>query len=166
MKHLVIHLTIALATFAVGTTTQALFPSPSDSQIKAGEAAIKSRAEEEAEIIEVVFRRQIWQSPNAPTKFYYLSCYNYADPSDQIMARLASNTTVPILKLSALPLDPDYRNNPWKVFIRVGSIRWISENEVVVGGSYRDDSNGAKAYIYHLIQKNGVWQVKLSETIS
>ena len=166
MKHLVIHLAIALATFAVGTTAQRLLPSHSDSETKAGELVIKSRAEEEAAITELVFRQQLQQDTNAPTKLYYLSCYNYTDPSDQIIARLASKTAAPVRRLSELQLLSNYRNNPWVVFVRVGRIRWISENEVVVGGSYRDDGNVTKAYVFHLARENGVWRVTLSETIS
>jgi hypothetical protein len=166
MKHLVIHLAIALATFVIGTTTQTLFPFHSYSETKAGELVIKSRAEEEAKITEVVFRRQIWQDANAPMSHYYLSCYNYADPSAQIMARLMQSPAARVRKLSELPLDHNYRNDEWKVFLRVGRIGWINDNEVMVGVTYRSGWNMTRAYIFHLARENGAWRVKSSETIS
>ncbi|HEX8651756.1 MAG TPA: hypothetical protein VF708_13030 [Pyrinomonadaceae bacterium] len=186
MKHLVIHLAIALAMFTVGTATHTLFSVRSDSEIKAHEVA-KSRAQEESKIIEAVFRRQIGEDSssslnayappgtflNTYTPFtaslpntYYLSCYNYADPPDQIMARLAFAREMRVRRLSELPLDDHVQSGQGRIFIRVGSIRWISANEVIVGGSCRYGWNAAQAYVYHVVREKGVWRVMSSETIS
>ena len=186
MKHLVIHLAVALAMFTIGTTTHTLFSIRSDSEIKAHEVA-KSRAQEESKITQAVFRHQIGAASssslntyappgtflNTYTPFtdslpntYYLSCYNYEDPSDQIMARLAFAKEIRVRKLSELPLDGYVNDGQGRIFLRVGNIRWISANEVIVGGSYRNGWNMAQAYVYRVVRDKGGWRVISSETIS
>ena len=166
MKHLVIHLTIALAMFMIGTTANTLFSLHSDSRIKQGELVTKTRAEEESEITQAVFRHQIRDASGFSLNIYYLYCYNYADPADQIMAQLASATTMRVRRLSELPLNDYVYSGQERIFLRVGSIRWISENEVIVGGSYRNGWNTAQAYVYRVVRDKGVWRVMSSETIS
>jgi hypothetical protein len=166
MKHLAIHLLIALAMFMVGTTAHTLFSVRDDSEVKSRKAA-KSRADEENEIKVLVFRDQIASISTYQANTYYLSCYNYADPSDQIMAQLALTAPAHLKKLSELHPVPyaSFVNN--KIFLRVGWINWINETEVLVGGSCRDEwNNTARSYIYHVVREKGVWRMRSSETIS
>jgi hypothetical protein len=166
MKHLVIHLAIALAMFMIGTTADTLFSLHSDSRIKRGELVTKTLTDEESEITQAVFRHQIGDASSFSFNTYYLSCYNYADPSDQIMAQLASTPALRVRRLSELPLDDYMKDGQWRIFLRVGNIRRISENEVVVGGSYRNGWSAAHAYVYRVVREKGVWRVISIETIS
>jgi hypothetical protein len=164
MRHL-FHLIVALTMFMIGTSASALLSHTSKS--KSSENTI-SRLAEETAIQYVVFRHQIEQNPNLERNIYYLSCYNYSDPSAGIMIYLNENG-LPAKPLSQLHYDSYFPNGgEIRVFVRVGSIRWVSDSEVVVAGSLRASGlrNDSQAYMYRLVRDDRGWKIISSETIS
>jgi hypothetical protein len=169
MKRFITHLVIALATFMVGVSATTLFPAFNHTpESKLSERAAV-RFVEEAEITGTVFRQQMEPEANPELKTYYLSCHNYSDPPEEVMTYLVKNG-LPVKALSQAQ-NYSYRPNAaGRVFIRVGSVKWVSDTEVVVGGSVRDDTawsnHDTRTYIYRLVRGDKGWKVISTETIS
>ena len=163
MRRLAIHLAIALATFMIGTTTT--LPFHSQPEVKSLKDTMH-RASVDEELIKRVFQLEIEQPSTFLPKTYYLSCYNYDDPSEKVMAYLSSrNLSLRVRRLSELDRDDDTYLRV-RVFVRVGSINWISDTEVIVGGSYAVNPDNTKAHIYHFVREAGWWRLVSSETIT
>ena len=169
MKHFMIHLAIALATFVMGASATTLFPTFNRTpELKSSEGAA-ARLAEEVEITGIVFRQQIEPESTPGLKTYYLSCHNYSDPPDEVMTYLVKNG-LPVKALSQVQNHSYSPNVTGRVFIRVGSVKWVSDTEVVVGASFRNDgawsNHDTRAYIYRLIRGDGGWRIISAETIS
>jgi hypothetical protein len=162
MRHLAIHLAIALATFMIGRTTT-LLPLRSKPESTPIKAAISLAAYED-EIQRIVFRNQIGEPPFKREAIYYLSVYNYEDPPDQTMAYLAT-LNFDVQKLSELKHDyKTYRRD--QIFVRVGRSTWISDTEVMVGSSVTTNWNWTRSYIHRFSHEAGEWKWISSETLN
>jgi hypothetical protein len=168
MRKIIIYLGTALLMFTLGTFTTVLFPSLKyTSEFESNKGTV-SRLAEETEIASIVFRYQIEHASNLEHYAYYLSCYNYSDPSDKVIAYLNSNglSAKVLSEVQHHSYSPDA---PDIMFLRVGKIEWINDTEVVVGGSFRDIHWGnreTRAYVYRLLREDGGWKVISAETIS
>src|ERR1700687_589890 len=102
----------------------------------------KARARGEEDIAQTVFRYQIEHfTPGAARSIYYLSCHNDSDPEGLTMEEMADDN-LPVRRLSEIRLYSDFGcyscpDGKVEFILRSGSVRWLSDNEVLVGGSLR-----------------------------
>jgi hypothetical protein len=165
MRNFILRLVIALATFMIGTSATALFNSFRHSSSTTRNAV--SRQAEETNIMRTIFRHQIEQDSNLERNSYYLSCYNYSDPPTKVTTYLLAQG-LPARTLSQLPYSSS-KPGTATLFLRVGSINWLSDKEVVAGGSLRSSAWSTcetRAYLYHLVREDGGWKITATETIS
>ncbi|MGB7925163.1 MAG: hypothetical protein WCF57_18130 [Pyrinomonadaceae bacterium] len=164
MRRFAIHLALALTTFLIGMTTTFI---PSDSKPEAPSInSVMSRGDAEDELRVKVFQLQIEPHTIYPMNTYYLSCYNYVDPSDKIMARLTNDKLVRVKKLSEFGEEFDTYPQTG-IFVRVGSVNWISDTEVIVGASSAYNMyERALARVYRFRREAGGWILISSETIT
>ena len=164
MKQLIVRFIVALFTFALGTSATVVSTALSSRQ-SSSDAKSVSRLSEETAIASIVLN-QLAQDSMVATSNYYVSSYNYSDPSTEVMTSL-NQTGVHAEPLSQIQYESaSYYIQP--VFLRVGRITWLSDHEVLVGGSLRDGhwNRDSRAYLFRLEREHGNWRITTAETIS
>jgi hypothetical protein len=162
MKKFALRLAVGLLAFAAGVTSSAILVLPHTHERPPLPGVTAQSVEDE--IRGAVFRHQIQARSDGPGTAYFLSSYNFADPPDSVMKYLTANQLT-VRRLSEIT-NWDWPNpNSARVFVRTGKLRWLSEDEVLVGGSCRIWSHLEEAYIYKVILEDGHWKVKSSEAI-
>ncbi len=130
-----------------------------------------NQAAEELDIREAVFRdlfpKKEWGGPKH-TGFFYLAIRvhgDFTDPDDALMARFAKNEP-PVKRRSECHIWSDQggvvldnKTGEQGVIYNTGSITWISNTEVRIGGGYYVGNVGAAGNIRHLRKVNGKWLV-------
>jgi len=126
----------------------------------------------ELEIASTVFRyniEQLFFEAESPT--FFLSEYDDRDAREEVVRRL-QREGLPVRRLSQLGMnqrlhvDCEYcPKGPQSEFIlRLGRIRWLNPNEVLVGGSCRRwYLNADRAYLYQVVLEGNRWVVKRYE---
>jgi hypothetical protein len=167
MKRLIVGLAVFCIAFQTGLMTKAaLFgngftcPLPS-----------KEILERQENINEAVFRYQIEHFTPVNTAVYFLSLANDSDPLPETIASL-KNSSLPVRRLSELGTYPTSLacyycpDGETEFIVRVGSIRWLSKDEAIVGGSLRRwRGNTDQAYLFRVVRERGSWVVKEHELL-
>lgn len=131
----------------------------------------ESRLRRPEDMAQTVFRYEIEHfTPGAERSIYYLSCYNDSDPEATTMEEMASDM-LPVRRLSEIRLYPNsgcYYCPDGKIefILRVGSVRWLNDDEVLVGGSLRRWVGDVdQAFLFHVVRRDGSWVVKDHELL-
>jgi len=169
MRRLLTRLAVAFLTFKIGVLVfHALFGY--------GMAAFfpieKARLLWQDDIAQAVFRYQIEHySPGDERNIYYLSKSNDSDPSAWTMQEMQSDK-LPVRRLSELGMGYRSFGCPYcpegerEFILRVGSVRWLNDNEALVGGSLRHwVGNVDKTFLFHVVRKRARWVVKDCELL-
>lgn len=166
MNKCIIRLVVAIATFAIGTSATLLSTVFSSASKSESNATSVSRLAEEKVLAGIVLNHLAQQDSLPVEKSnYYVSGYNYSDPSTEVLSYLTGNG-VHAESLSQLPYDSmSYREQS---FLRVGRVTWLSDEEVVVAGSVRDGGwrRETRAYLFRLVREHGTWRITSAETIT
>ena len=165
MNHWIIRIVVAISTLAIGTTATLLPTTFRSATPSKSSATPVSRLAEEKTITGIVLLHLAQSDPAVEKSNYYVSSYNYADPSGEVMSYLTGNG-VHAEPLSQLPYDSmSYREVS---FLRVGTITWLSNEEIIVAGSVKDGCchYDARAYLFHLVREAGDWRITSAETIT
>jgi hypothetical protein len=123
------------------------------------------RAKAESDILEAVFRYQFRDGPallnNAAA--YYIAI-NGRDPADEFTRRFEGH--IPQVKKASLcrvgdGLEGvrDVKTDQRGLRFGVGSVKWIADTQVEVGGGYYKHGLNASGNTYYLTLQNGVWRV-------
>jgi hypothetical protein len=166
MKQLMVRFIVALFTFVIGTSLAVLSTGFSYSSQLTSKATAASRLAEENVITGIVLYHLARTDSMVEKSNYYVSCYNYSDPPTEVMTYL-TGTGVHAEPLSQIQYDSaSYYLDP--VFLRVGRIRWLNDEEILVGGSLRGVrwNRDARAYLFHLVRDHGSWRITSAETIT
>ncbi len=169
MRRLITRLTVAFLTFKISVFVfYSLFGY--------GMAALipieKARLRWQDDIAEAVFRYQIEHfSPGVERSVYYLSNSNDSDPSAWTMQEMQSDK-LPVLRLSEIGMGDrsfscHYCPDGEREFIlRVGRVRWLNDNEALVGGSLRHwVGNVDKTFLFHVVRQRSRWVVRDCELL-
>jgi hypothetical protein len=130
------------------------------------------RARWQEDIAETVYRYEIEHFTPVETAVYYLSYSNDNDPGVETMQNLKADK-LRVRRLSELGTFPITNSGCYycptgetEFILRVGSIRWLNDNEVLVGGSLRRwEGNVDRAYLFHVVRKGRWWIVKDHELL-
>ena len=170
MKRLMIGVLVALLTFVTGLFVTGLIH-PSGFR-----DCVVAFADEypavENDIALAVFRHQIEHlRPETKAPTYYLSHSNDNDPDEAILNALDEQgfSVRPISQLRmgfrhyGCPYSPELGS---EIILRVGTIRWVDANTVLVGGSCRRwYGNADTAYLYSLVRQGSGWVVRNYELL-
>lgn len=169
MKRLIVGLAVFCFAFGTGLLTNvALFGNDTACCSMPIE---KARVRWQEKINEAVFRYQIGHFTPVETAVYYLSVANDSDPGAETIASL-KNSKLPVRRLSELDTYPTTfscyycPDSETEFILRVGSVRWLSEDEVIVGGSLRRwRGNVDQAYLFRVVRERMIWVVKEHEVL-
>jgi hypothetical protein len=130
-------------------TREAVCCSPAASS----QAAPISKADEEADVMEAVFRYQFQHNAsaiqrNAPAYFLLVEG---EDPSEAFLARFRDHIP-PVVKGSLFKEGEGLK-------LMVGKVRWTSPDTVEVGGGYYEGGLSSSGNIYYLKRDGGKWTV-------
>jgi hypothetical protein len=123
-----------------------------------------SRSAEEDRVAEVLFRHLLQEHQGL--RVYFLS-RDGADPSDDFMRRFQGKK--PLIKKKSLSVRGKYRNIHDKEsgaiagIVSVGPVKWISDSEVEIGGSFYDGE--VIEYRYRMARTNIGWIVSGKEFV-
>ena len=134
--------------------------------------AESARARWEEDIGESVYRYEIKHFTPVETAVYYLSYADDNDPGAETMKHLKGDN-FPARRLSELGTYPMTNSGCYycptgetEFILRVGSVRWLNDNDVLVGGSLRRwVGNVDQAFLFHVVRRDGVWVVKDHELL-
>lgn len=132
----------------------------------------RARLSWQSDIVESVYRYEIEHFTPVGTAVYYLACANDNDPTAWTMANLKSNN-LPVRRLSELGTYATTNSGCYycptgetEFILRVGSVRWVSDNEALVGGSLRRwVGNVDQAFLFHVVREGRHWVVKDHELL-
>ena len=116
------------------------------------------------DIAESVFRYEIEHfTPGVDRSAYYLSGPNDSDPSAATMSDLKADK-LPVKRLSELGLSSNAgcfcEEGEAEFILRVGGVRWINDNEALVGGSlHRWRGSVDQAFLFNVARKGRYWVV-------
>ena len=125
---------------------------------------VVSRSAEEDRVAEALFRHLLREHQGL--RVYFLS-RDGADPSDDFMRRFQGET--PLVKKNSLSVRGKYRSILDKEsgaiagIVSVGSVKWISDSEVEVGGGFYDGE--VIEYRYRMARTNIGWIVSGKEFV-
>ncbi len=168
MKRLIVGLAVFCFAFGTGVLTNvALF----SNYIACSVPIEKVRVGWQKDINEAVFRYQIEHFTPIDTAVYYLSVANDSDPGAETIASL-KNSKLPVRRLSELGTYPTTfscyycADSETEFILRVGSVRWLGDDEVIVGGSLRRwRGNVDQAYLFRVAREQATWVVKEHELL-
>ena len=170
MKRLLIGLLAALLTFYLGIITSNLHLLWLSSRWS---ESVQDRQTERDNIYEAVFRyqMQLHQADTGRT-VYFLACSDN-NPSDEFMNRFRG-TTDDLRRISqvtathrSLNMHSTLINWRDELILRVGDVRWLSDTEVVVGGTIRQwYIHREEAYLYRLVREADRWRVVETELLT
>jgi hypothetical protein len=164
MKHLIGTLVASLTFIAGLFVTGWLHPSGFRDCVV---AFYEYSAVAENDIALAVFRQQLEQfRPETEAPTYYLSYSNNNDPDEAILNTL-NDQGFSVRPISQLRMG--FRSSPElgsEIILRVGTIRWVDANTVVVGGSCRRwYQNSDTAYLYYIVRQGSGWVVRTHELL-
>lgn len=125
---------------------------------------VVSRSAEEDRVAEALIRHQLQEHQGL--RVYFVS-RDGADPSDDFMRRFPGET--PLVKKNSLSVRGKYRSILDKEsgaiagIVSVGSVKWISDSEVEVGGGFYDGE--VIEYRYRMARTNFGWIVSGKEFV-
>ena len=154
MRRLSIRFAIALLTFVVGVSAATVWYM---------NRPTFSRAVEEENIIELVFRHQIEEEGKSEgVAVFFLSRGEDTDPSDEFMRRFVDMPGVRKFSQGNKRGDgvTDKRTGERGVILKVHRIEWISDAEVKVGTGTYAWGMGQSGYVCRVGRDNGRWIVK------
>ena len=154
MRRLIIYVLFALLTFSIGIGSNSLINSRSKSA---------ERISERDNIYEAVFRYEMAQHNSSVGRtVYFLSYGDDKIPSDKFLQRFrVSNISV---KTSA---DP-FLNTGGQFFgenaltelaLYLTEVKWLSDSEVVVGGSCRGNWGYLYSYLFRVRREGDKWVI-------
>lgn len=163
MKRKVLHLGVGLFTLLIRLTLAGLWFERGRFQQEPSYPVV-SRSTEEDRIAEALFRHLLQEHQGL--KVYFLSREG-VDPNDDFMRRFQGE--VPVKKKESLSTHGQYRRILDKEtgatagIVSVGSIKWISDSEVEIGGGFYDGE--VIEYRYRMRHTNAGWIIRSSEFV-
>jgi hypothetical protein len=125
---------------------------------------VVSRSVEQDRVAEALIRHLLQEHQGL--RVYFLS-RDGADPSDDFMRRFQGER--PVIKKRSLSVRGKYRSILDKesgaiaAIVSVGSVKWISDSEVEVGGGFYDGE--VIEYRYRMVRSNVGWSVSSKEFV-
>lgn len=169
MKRPIVGLTVFCVAFGTGVLTSVALPG--DPGILCSLSIETVRVRRHEDINEAIIRYQIAHFTPVDTAVYFLSVANDSDPGAENMVSL-KNSNLPVRRLSELGTYPtDFScyycpNSETEFILRVGNIRWLNQDEAIVGGSLRRwRGNVDQSYLFRVVRERTIWVVKEHELL-
>jgi len=161
MKQYAVRAAIAFLAFAIGLMSTTLVSAPRESEPPAPEKVSTKTAEDE--ILAAVFSYQIQTHSERPQTIFFLAVHNFGDPSQTVVRDLIAKRMF-VTKFSEFSYwETNGPKLPW-VFLRTGKIRWLSQDEVVLGASSRGWRD-TEASVFQVVRDGSRWKVKSCESV-